>query len=78
MALILDDIVQLPFTFGMQVLQALAKQVDRETLSTEISVREKIMEIQMAFESGDLPKDEYDAHMKFLRERLVEVEDVEE
>ena len=76
MALIVDDLLKLPFDLSMEVLQAIADDADAMTLSTERAVREQVLRIQMQFERGDLPEDQYRATMIQLRKRLDEVKGV--
>ena len=76
MALIVDDLLRLPFDLGMKVLQAIADDADAMTLNTEKAVREQVLKTQMQFERGDLPEEEYRATMTQLRKRLDEVKGV--
>ena len=76
MALIVDDLLRLPIDLGMKVLQAIADDADAMTLKTERAVREQVLKIQMQFERGDLPEEEYRAAMIQLRKRLDEVKGV--
>jgi len=76
MALIVDDLLRLPIDLGMKVLQAIADDADAMTLKTERAVREQVLKIQMQFERGDLPEEEYRATMSQLRQRLDEVKGV--
>jgi hypothetical protein len=76
MVLIVDDLLKLPVDLGMKVLQAIADDADTVTLSTERAVREQVLRLQMQFERGDLPEEEYRAAMIQLRKRLDEVKGV--
>lgn len=70
---IIDDILRLPVELGMKVLRTIAEQVDDELLRTEESVRKKIMETQLKYESGEINEEEYREMMDHLRKRLEEV-----
>lgn len=70
---IIDDILRLPVDLGMKVLRTIAEQVDDEMLRTEESVRKKIMETQLKYESGEINEEEYREMMDHLRKRLEEV-----
>jgi len=70
---IIDDILRLPVELGMKVLRTIAEQVDDELLRTEESVRKKIMETQLKYESGEINEEEYREVMDHLRKRLEEV-----
>jgi len=70
---IIDDILKLPVDVGMKVLRAIAEQTDDEMLSTEESVRKKVMETQLKYESGEMKGEEYRVMMDYLSKRLKEV-----
>ena len=70
---IVDDILKLPMDMGMKVLRAIAEQADDETLGTEESVRKKVMETQLKYESGEMKEEEYRVMMDYLSKRLKEV-----
>jgi len=57
----------------MKVLRTIAEQVDNELLRTEGSVRKKVMETQLRYESGEMEEGEYREMMDFLKKRLEEV-----
>ncbi|MFH0966514.1 MAG: hypothetical protein V1862_02360 [Methanobacteriota archaeon] len=76
MVLLVDDLLKLPFDLGMKVLQGIADDADAITLRTEQAVREQVLRLQMQFERGDLPEEEYRAAMIQLRKRLEEVKGV--
>jgi uncharacterized membrane protein len=60
---------------SMKVLRTIAEQVDDELLRTEESVRKKIMETQLKYESGEMEEEEYREMMDYLRKRLEEVKE---
>jgi len=70
---IIDDILRLPVDLGMKALRTIAEQIDDELLRTEESVRKKIMETQLKYESGEMKEEEYREVMDHLRKRLEEV-----
>ncbi|MBE0516580.1 MAG: CdvA-like protein [Methanophagales archaeon] len=71
--LLVDDILRLPIDLGMKVLRTLAEQVDDELLRTEESVRKRVMETQLKYESGEIKEEEYREMMDYLKKRLEEV-----
>jgi len=75
MVLIIDDILKFPIDLGMKVLRTIKEQVDEEMLSTEESVRKKVMEIQLKYESGEMEEEEYREIMAYLKKRLEEVKE---
>lgn len=76
MVLIIDDLLMFPMELGMKVLKAIADKVDEEMLNTEESIRKKIMEIQMLYESGEIKESEYRETMKVLMDKLKKIKEV--
>jgi hypothetical protein len=72
---IIDDILRLPVDLGMKVLRTIAEQLDDEMLRTEESVRKKIMETQLKYETGEMQEEEYREITDHLRKRLEEVKE---
>lgn len=70
MVLIVDDILKIPFTIGMKVMEEISKQVDDELLLSEESIRKKIIEMRLEYENGNINGEEYSRINKNLRERL--------
>jgi len=70
---LIDDLLRFPIDVGMKVLRTIAEQVDNELLRTEGSVRKKVMETQLRYESGEMEEGAYREMMDFLRKRLEEV-----
>lgn len=70
MALVVDDLLKLPFDLGVEVLQAIADKADDECLSSETSIRRRVMATQMRYERGEIPENDYRTLMNDLRSRL--------
>jgi uncharacterized membrane protein len=70
MVFVIDDILRFPIDLGMKVLRTIAEQVDDEMLNTEESVRKKVMETQLKYESGEMKEEEYREIMDYLKKRL--------
>jgi len=70
MALVVDDLLKLPFDLSIEVLQAIADKADDERLSSEASIRRKVMATQMQYERGEIPEEDYRTLMGDLRSRL--------
>lgn len=70
MALVVDDLLKLPFDLSIDILQAIADKADNERLSSEASIRRKVMETQIRYERGELLENEYRTVMEDLRSRL--------
>ena len=73
MVLIVDDLLKIPFDLSLKVLEAIAEQVDEELLSTEESVRKKIMDTHWQFETGQIEEEVYHKTIEFLKTRLEEM-----
>jgi hypothetical protein len=70
---IIDDLLRFPIDLGMKILRTIAEQADEEMLNTEESVRKKVMETQLKYESGEMEEEEYLKMMEYLKKRLKEV-----
>lgn len=73
--LLIDDLLTVPFTLGMKVLEKIRDEVDEQMLATEESVRKKFMEVQMSYENGELNEKEYTEWVTFLKNRLKEIKE---
>jgi predicted nucleic acid-binding Zn ribbon protein len=73
MALLVDDLLKLPFDLSIEVLQAITDKADNECLSTEASIRRKVMETQIRYERGELVENDYRTTMEELRSLLKNV-----
>jgi uncharacterized membrane protein len=73
MALVVDDLLKLPFDISVEVLQAIADKADDERLSSETSIRRKVMATQIRYEQGEIPENDYRTIMNDLRSRLKKV-----
>jgi hypothetical protein len=73
MALVVDDLLKLPFDLSMEMLQAIADKADNERLSSESSIRRKVMDTQIRYERGELAETDYRTTMDELRSRLKKV-----
>jgi len=75
MVLIVDDILKIPLTLSMKVLEEISNQVDEELLNTEEAVRNKRLEIQWQYETGQMEKEEWEKTSESLKQRLLEIRD---
>ena len=73
MVLIVDDILKIPLTLSMKVLEEISNQVDEELLNTEEAVRNKRLEIQWQYETGQMEKEEWEKTSESLKQRLLEI-----
>ena len=74
--LIVDDLLLLPFTGPVKGVRWVLKQVgaiaDRE-LMDDSAVKDELLELQMALETGDLSEEEYTVREAELMRRLREI-----
>ena len=73
MVLIVDDILKIPFTLGLKVLEEISGQVDEELLNTEEAIRNRRLEIQWQYETGQMSEAEFEEATAFLKQKLNEI-----
>jgi len=73
MLFLLKALIAAPVELGMQILEKLRDEVDKERLATEESVKEKLLEYQTRLDSGEISEEEYDEAENFLLERLAAI-----
>lgn len=70
---LLIDLLLLPITAPARglyfVLNTIAEEADKEFASAD-KVRQKLMELQLRYEMGEVSEEEYTANETFLLERL--------
>lgn len=78
---LLTDLLLLPITAPARgihfVLKTIAEQVDQEFTSAD-KVREKLTELQLRYEMGEVSEEEYAANEAFLLERLNAIQQAQE
>jgi predicted DNA-binding protein (UPF0278 family) len=50
----------IPLNLGKEVLTGLRDEIDKERLITEESIKEKLQQLQMMLQDGDLSEEEYE------------------
>lgn len=63
-----DVLVGAPTAIVLQILEGLKDEVDKGRLATEESIKERLQQMQLLLESGELTEDEYE----HLEEKLIE------
>jgi len=66
--LIIDDILIVPLTLAMNILEKLRDEINKKSLLTEDSIKERLQELQLLLEDGDISEEEY----KELETKLIE------
>lgn len=70
MVILIDDLLAIPLTLSRQILEALIEEAEKETLTSEGAIRQRIYDLQVAYEEGEISDDEYYTEMHDLRSRL--------
>ena len=60
----------IPLTLGKQVLVRLRDEIDRERLITEETIKERLQQLQVLLQDGEMTEEEYEALEEKLIERL--------
>jgi predicted DNA-binding protein (UPF0278 family) len=60
----------IPLTLGKEVLAKLRDEIDRERLITEESIKERLQQLQVLLQDGDLSEEEYEGLEEELIKRL--------
>ena len=60
----------LPLTLGKEILVKLRDEIDRERLITEDSIKERLQQLQLMLQDGELSEEEYEELEARLIERL--------
>jgi uncharacterized membrane protein YgaE (UPF0421/DUF939 family) len=60
----------IPLTLGKQVLVRLRDEIDRERLITEATIKERLQQLQVLLQDGEMTEEEYEALEEKLIERL--------
>jgi hypothetical protein len=68
--LLFDVLIGAPLTLGKEILVKLRDEIDRERLITEDSIKERLQQLQLMLQDGELDEAEYDELETRLIERL--------
>lgn len=74
---LLFDILAIPFTLGEEVLARLRDEIDRERLITEVSIKERLQQLQLLLQDGEIAEAEYEKLEAQLTERLRIIRNIE-
>jgi hypothetical protein len=67
---IFDVLIGAPLTLGKEILVKLRDEIDRERLITEDSIKERLQQLQLMLQDGELSDEEYEQLEARLIERL--------
>jgi predicted DNA-binding protein (UPF0278 family) len=60
----------IPLTLSKEILAKLRDEIDRERLITEESIKERLQQLQVLLQDGELSEEEYEGLERELIERL--------
>jgi len=68
--LLFDVLIGVPLTLGKEILVKLRDEIDKECLITEDSIKERLQQLQLLLQDGELDETEYEELETQLIERL--------
>ncbi len=68
--LLFDVLIGVPLTLSKEILSKLREEIDKERLVTEESIKERLQQLQLMLQDGELREDEYENLEAQLIERL--------
>lgn len=60
LGLVYDLLIGAPLALGKEVLVKLRDEIDRERLITEESIKERLQQLQLLLQDGELSEEEYE------------------
>ena len=68
--LLFDVLIGAPLTLGKEIMVKLRDEIDKERLITEDSIKERLQQLQLMLQDGELSEEEYEELEARLIERL--------
>lgn len=68
--LVYDVLIGAPFTLCKEILQKIRDEIDKERLITEESIKERLQQLQLLLQDGEVTEEEYEELEAKLIERL--------
>lgn len=68
--LLYDILIGAPLTLGKGILGKIIEEIDKERLVTEESIKERLQQLQLLLQDGELSEEEYEEVEAKLMERL--------
>jgi predicted DNA-binding protein (UPF0278 family) len=68
--LLFDVLFGVPLTLSKEILAKLRDEIDKERLVTEESIKERLQQLQLLLQDGELSEEEYEGLEEELIERL--------
>ena len=67
---LLFSVLGIPLTLGKEILAKLRDEIDRGRLITEESIKERLQQLQVLLQDGELSEEEYEGLEEELIQRL--------
>lgn len=68
--LLYDVLIGVPLTLSKEIMLKIRDEIDKERLITEESIKERLQQLQLLLQDGELSEDEYEELEVRLMERL--------
>ena len=68
--LLYDVLIGVPLTLSKEIMLKIKDEIDKERLITEESIKERLQQLQLLLQDGELSEDEYEELEAMLMERL--------
>ncbi len=68
--LLYDVLIGVPLTLSKEIMLKIRDEIDKERLITEESIKERLQQLQLLLQDGELSEDEYEELEARLMERL--------
>ena len=68
--LLFDVLIGVPVSLCKQILEGIRDEIDRERLITEESIKERLQQLQLLLQDGEVSEEEYEKLEEQLMERL--------
>ena len=65
-----DVLLGVPLTLGMEIVKKIRDEIDKERLITEESIKERLQQLQLLLQDGELSEEEYEELEAKLIKRL--------
>lgn len=68
--LLYDVLIGVPLTLSKEIMLKIRDEIDKERLITEESIKERLQQLQLLLQDGELSEEEYEELEAQLMERL--------
>ena len=70
LGLLYDIVIGVPLTLSKEIMLKIRDEIDKERLITEESIKERLQQLQLLLQDGELTEEEYEELEVRLMERL--------